>query len=152
MVTNGAVPWVSAPSVLQVVICHAWCLAAQRVRGERSGAIKSKRRSRSQTPLEEPRENPSVCSRCSTHGQGTSHALAVGASSQGRGHPKLSSAPTPGRNCCSPTLGSSSSQENVMNGMEGAASLSFCVQPRTHPPVSRLLCGMDLRQESCGLG
>lgn len=80
-------------------------------------------------------------------------ALAVGASNQSCGHSKLSSAPTPGGDCCFPTLGSSSSHKNFINGMEGAAPLSFCVQPRTHLLVLlHLLYEMDLRQESCGLG
>lgn len=79
------------------------------------------------------------------------HALAVGASNQSCGHAKLSSVPTPKGNCCSPTLGSSSSHKIFINRMEGAASFSFCVQPRTHLLVLNLLYKMDLRQESCEL-
>lgn len=51
VVTNGAVLWVSALSVLQAVICHAWCLGSQRMRAERSRVIKSKCPWHSQTRL-----------------------------------------------------------------------------------------------------
>lgn len=78
--------------------------------------------------------------------------LRVGASNQSCGHPKFSSAPTPGGNCSSPTLGSSSSHENFINGMEGASSLGFCVQPRTHLLVSCLLYEMDLSRRAVSWG
>lgn len=51
VVTNGAVPWVSALSVPQVVICHAWCLGWQGMCAQRSRVIKSKPGWGSQTGL-----------------------------------------------------------------------------------------------------